>query len=390
MERLSAIKKSKILLALLCFFLSNKFYGQVSDISFSIKGYVKYLPSHLNYNLKPSVWITPEMLESQNSQLIHNRVNIRGYFGNNLSLGFEFRNRMMFGDLQTIQSDGGWVDMTFYIIEKPKFIFHSMIDRLWLRYQKDKLEISLGRQRVNWGINTIWNSNDLFNAYNFIDFDYIERPGSDVVRVIYSGDDMSSVELVFMPTNKGRNVIAGMYKINKFGYDIQFIAADYFDDIVLGGGWAGNISNAGFKGEVSYFINKYVDNALSVSTSLDYSFKSGYYLLGSYLYNSQGRNKPGFSSIINITENVLSPRNLMPSKNSYLFQVSKQISAPVNASLTFMYGSGIKFLYVSPNITYDINSKLDAGLIGQLFYSENSGDFINVMKGFYLQIKYSF
>ena len=138
------------------------------------------------------------------------------------------------------------------------------------------------------------------------------------------------------------------------------------------------------------FINKYLDNALSVSTSLDYSFKSGYYILGSYLYNSQGRNKPGFSNIINITENVLSPRNLMPSKNSYLLQVSKQISAPVNASLTFMYGSGIKFLYVSPNITYDINSKLDAGLIGQLFYSDNSGDFINVMKGFYLQLKYSF
>ena len=55
-----------------------------------------------------------------------------------------------------------------------------------------------------------------------------------------------------------------------------------------------------------------------------------------------------------------------------------------------MYGSGIKFLYVSPNISYDINSKLDAGLIGQLFYLDNSGDFTNVMKGLYLQLKYSF
>ena len=298
---------------------------------------------------------------------------------------------MMFGDLQTIQSDEGWVDMAFFIVNKPKFIFHSMVDRLWLKYQKDKLEISIGRQRVNWGINTIWNSNDLFNAYNFIDFDYIERPGSDVVRVIYSGDNLSGFELVFMPTNQGRNVIAGMYKINKLRYDFQLIVADYFDDFVLGGGWAGNISNAGFKGEVSYFINKYVENALSISTSLDYSFKNGYYLLGSYLYNSEGKSTPGLLNFISITDNGLSPRNLMPlSKNSYLIQLSKSISPPINASLTLMYGSGIKFLYVSPNISYDINAKLDASLIGQLFYLDNFGDFKNILKGFYLQVKYSF
>ena len=155
---------------LLCFFYSQKFKGQVSDVSFTINGYIKYLPSHINYNLKPTTWITPSMPESQNSHLIHNRINLKGYFGKNFSLGFEFRNRMMFGSLQTIQSDEGWVDMAFFIVNKPKFIFHSMVDRLWLKYQKDKLEISIGRQRVNWGINTIWNSNDLFNAYNFMDF----------------------------------------------------------------------------------------------------------------------------------------------------------------------------------------------------------------------------
>ena len=49
-------------------------------------------------------------------------------------------------------------------------------------------------------------------------------------------------------------------------------------EIVLGGGWAGNIKKAGFKGELSYFINNNFNNTLSLSTSLDYSFKDGYYL----------------------------------------------------------------------------------------------------------------
>ena len=390
MEKLLVTKKSRLLIII--FFLINvhKFYGQNSDLNFSVNGYIKYLPSYLDYNLKPNKLIPPSMLESQKIHLIHNRINLRGYYGNNFSLGFEFRNRMMFGDIQTIQSDGGLVDMSFYIFNEKNFILHSMIDRLWIKYQKNKLEISLGRQRVNWGINTIWNSNDLFNAYNFIDFDYVERPGSDVLRVIYSGDNLSSFEFIYMPNKSRRNIYAAMYKLNKIGYDFQFIAANYFDDLVLGGGWAGNIKKAGFKGELSYFINNNFNNTLSLSTSLDYSFKDGYYLLGSYLYNSQGSNSPGLLNFINITDNILSPKNLMPSKNSYLLQISKSISPPLNSSLTIMYGSGINFLFLSPNISYDINDKFDIGIIGQLFFMEDSGSLINLLRGIYLQTRFSF
>ena len=390
MEKLLVIKKSRLLITIFFLFNVHKFYGQNSDLNFSVNGYVKYLPSYLDYNLKPNKLIPPSMLESQKIHLIHNRINLRGYYGNNFSLGFEFRNRMMFGDLQTIQSDNGLVDMSFYIFNEKNFILHSMIDRLWIKYQKNKLEISLGRQRVNWGINTIWNSNDLFNAYNFIDFDYIERPGSDVLRIIYSGDNLSSFEFIYMPNRSGRNIYAGMYKLNKIGYDFQLLAANYFDDLVLGGGWAGNIKKAGFKGELSYFINNNFNNTLSLSTSLDYSFKNGYYLLASYLHNSQGSNSPGLLNFINITDNVLSPKNLMPSKNSYLLQISKSISPPINSSLTIMYGSGINFLFLSPNISYDINDKFDIGVIGQLFFMEDSGSLTNLLRGIYLQMRFSF
>ena len=390
MEKLLVIRKSRALLILFFFINFYKIYGQNSDISFSVNGYVKYLPSYIDYNLKPSTWIPSSLLESQSTHLIHNRLNMRGYFGNNLTLGLELRNRIMFGDLQPIQSDPGWIDMSFYVLDKPKLIFHSMVDRLWIKYQKNKLEINIGRQRVNWGVNTIWNSNDLFNAYNFIDFDYIERPGSDGVRIIYTGNNLSSIEFVFMPTSKGRNVFAGMYRFNKLGYDFQIIGADYFDDVVVGGGWAGNILKAGFKGEMSYFINKYLDNSFSLSSSVDYSFKSGYYLLLSYLYNSQGRNSPGLMNFINLTDNELSARNLMPSKNSYLLQISKPISPPVNASLTVMYGAGINLVYLSPSISYDVNSRIDLNLIGQVFFLENTQKLENLMRGIYIQMKYSF
>ena len=164
MERLLVIKKSRLLIFFLIFINSLEGFSQNSKASFNINGYVKYLPAYMDYSF----------FDSEINNLIHNRINMRGYFSESFSMGLEVRNRILFGDIPVIQSDLGLVDMSYFVIENSNFVFHSMIDRLWLKYQKDKIEINVGRQRVNWGINTIWNSNDLFNAYNFIDFDYVE------------------------------------------------------------------------------------------------------------------------------------------------------------------------------------------------------------------------
>ena len=375
------IKNSFLIFFLFCFQIN----AQEKNSEFTIKGYIKYLPSYLDYDNNSN---------SEINHLIHNRINLNGYFKEHFSIGLELRSRMVYGDNINISNDTGIIDLSNFFVDKPKFKLHSMIDRMWFKYQKNKIEISIGRQRVNWGINTIWNSNDLFNAYNFIDFDYIERPGSAVIRFIYNGDNLSSLEFVYKPNLNNVGVIAALYKINKIGYDFQFFGANYYDqDFALGGGWAGNIRNAGFKGEVSYFVTKNPipdDNSFSLSTSFDYSFKNGIYILGSYLFNSKGVSNSNIFNLGAINENVLSPKNLMPSKNSYMIQTSKPISPAINSSLTFLYGQGINFLYISPNISYDINSDFDLNFIGQLFYADVNGNFKSIMNGIYLQLRYSF
>ncbi len=375
----------------------NQLKAQEKETEFTLGGYINYLPSYLEFERSNEI-------DFQKNQLIHNRLNIRGYIKDNFSIGLELRNRILFNEGE-FNDDNGYFDLSHYYINNSKFKIHSMIDRMWLKYQKEKIEISIGRQRVNWGINTIWNSNDLFNAYNFIDFDYIERPGSDVVRFQYSGDNLSSIDVVYKPsTIEESSVIAALYKINKMGYDFQFLLADYYNDIALGGGWAGNIKNAGFKGEITYFISdeSSENNSTSLSTSIDYSFTNGLYILGSHLYNSNGYSDPQQFELGAITQDVLSPKNLMPSKNSYLIQASAFITPAINTSFTFLYGQGINFFFFSPNITYDISSSLDASVIGQFFYMNNDSDqpmvpiwpeannTISRINGYYARLKWSF
>tara|TARA_Y100000739_G_scaffold102063_1_gene87412 strand:+ start:4563 stop:5756 length:1194 start_codon:yes stop_codon:yes gene_type:complete len=397
MEKLLRILKSSLFILAFIMPWLNQLKAQEKETEFTLGGYINYLPSYLEFERSNEI-------DFQKNQLIHNRLNIRGYIKDNFSIGLELRNRILF-DEGEFNDDNGYFDLSHYYINNSKFKIHSMIDRMWLKYQKEKIEISIGRQRVNWGINTIWNSNDLFNAYNFIDFDYIERPGSDVVRFQYSGDDLSSIDVVYKPsTIEESSVIAALYKINKMGYDFQFLLADYYNDIALGGGWAGNIKNAGFKGEITYFISdeSSENNSTSLSTSIDYSFTNGLYILGSHLYNSNGYSDPQQFELGAITQDVLSPKNLMPSKNSYLIQASAFITPAINTSFTFLYGQGINFFFFSPNITYDISSSLDASIIGQFFYMNNHSDqstvpiwpetnnTISRINAYYARLKWSF
>ena len=263
--------------------------------------------------------------------LIHNRIRFKAYLSDKITTVFEMRNRIFYGEAtrlnpylgKQLEKDNGQVDLSFVSLDRNPLVIHSILDRAYMRYSEDNWELTVGRQRINWGVNLAFNPNDLFNAYSLVDFDYQERPGVDAVRFQYYGDDMSSFEgAVQIGNSLDSTVIAGLWKFNKWKYDFQFLAANYFKDIAIGTAWAGNIKNAGFKTEISYFQPKTKffesNGALSLSTTLDYSFKKGTYINTSVLYNSSGINQPlNSSNLFQTFIGDISAKSLMPSKWTY-------------------------------------------------------------------------
>ena len=144
--------------------------------------------------------------------------------------------------------------MSWNIINKNSFLLNTTVDRLWLDFNYGKVQARIGRQRINWGQTLVWNPNDIFNAYSFFDFDYAERPGSDAVRLQYFPGYSSAAELAVKIDNENDVTAAGLYRFNKWGYDIQFLAGYVnSEDIVLGAGWSGSIGSISFRGEGSWF-----------------------------------------------------------------------------------------------------------------------------------------
>ena len=114
---------------------------------------------------------------------------------------------------ESIGSDQGLVDLSWNIHNEQSFFLNTTIDRLWFDFNYGKFQARVGRQRINWGQTLVWNPNDIFNAYSFFDFDYIERPGSDAVRLQYYPDFSSTIEIAVKADYEDDVTAAALYQL---------------------------------------------------------------------------------------------------------------------------------------------------------------------------------
>ncbi len=388
--------------------------GQEEPKKTDLKGYVKLLGSFNSFNkdyFPPNPFIADDIIpaSSQDYQ-IHNRFDFKYYPNSKLTFGVGMRNRLFWGYqvenpplpgqpsfYQLLDEDNGLVDLSFLYFESDVVLLHTVFDRLWGQWENSQWMVRLGRQRINWGVNTVWNPNDIFNQYNYFDFDYEERPGSDALRVQYFPNFKSTLEFGFAPAQDLKESVgAVLYKTNYKKYDLQFLAGYYQQDLTAGLGWAGNIGQLGFKGEANYYLplEESRDTNFIASISLDYQFGFGLYTQASYLYNGLGAEDPDLLSFLSLnTTQVQDAKNIFPFRHTLFTQVGYNITPLFRADAAVMFTPDLKNIIVFPTLTYSLLSNLDALLVAQYFISQNpfENDNVEWLSGvIFGRLKYSF
>jgi hypothetical protein len=332
--------------------------------------------------------------------LLHNRLNFKYALSPTLSARLELRTRIFWGE-QVRQTRGfdrlagienGLMDLSWTPIREPALVGHVIADRLSVAWQHGRWDVTLGRQRINWGITTAWNPNDLFNASNFFDFDYEERPGADALRVRFSpGNRMAGFDLA-LGKDSAATTVALLYRFNRRGYDFQVLGAWYQHDLALGAGWAGSIGQAGFKGEATWFQPRrhLADTAgtLALTVESNYTFAGGWYVAGAFLYTGGGRQEDG--GLDRLTTQTLSPKMLMPYEYSILTQVAKQFTPLFTTTLSVIYGPGPHALIVFPVLTYSLSDNWDLNLVGQSLFDAGEEKFRNRGNLIMMRLKWGF
>lgn len=361
-----------------------------------LRGYVKHMQTFQMADLQ---YIA-------HSNLVHNRLNLRLYPSSSTTVGVELRNRLFTGDQVhfspnfggVVDVDNGLVDLSWLWLNEPGVVGLTQVDRAWVRWNNAQWDVTIGRQRINWGVNAFWNSNDLFNTFNLADFDYEERPGTDAVRVQRYFKDYSSLEVAIAPSRHDSAWVgAGMYRFNRWTYDFQLLAGWWKEDVAIGAGWAGNLKTAGFKGEVTYFHPQAWQDtagALSASVSVDYVFKGNLYVMGGLLYNSLGSDSVlRLADLANSSLASTQPpsaKNLMPAKYSALVSVSRPITPLISASLVGIYSPGVNLLFVMPSMSVAIANNWEASLFAQSTMLDNGRAFRNYGTSFFVRLKWGF
>lgn len=379
----------KYLIIAVMLFFSSLLLGQ--DKNWSLNGYLKDM--HLIYYAEPSQSWT-------NQNLVHNRLNFKWYASSSFVFVGEMRNRFFSGKLvrdipgygQLIDQDNGLWDLSTLVIDSKGAVFHSMIDRVYLDYSIGDWQIRLGRQRINWGINLVWNPNDVFNTYSFLNFDYEERPGTDALKVQYYTSETSSLELVYQIGNiNDKRALATRFRFNKWNYDFQVLGGWVEEDLTLGAGWAGDIYGGGFRGELTWFVPRgnRGEEALLASVSGDYSFSNSLMLHAGFLFNSTGTSDAIFRTGLFATDEA-SPRGLSRGKYAIFGQVSYPITPLFTTSFSAIANPSDGSFVLNPSIGYSLVTNLDLLLVGQHFFGDNFTEYGDVGQAFFLRLKWSF
>lgn len=376
------MKKTAIIIAVAFYFMPWA-RSQTGESKINLDGYVSNTLSYTNIpknygfllNLDPSksYWISNHYLQ--------NRLNLFVYPLKNMKGSVQLRNRVFYGEYiqdisgyaSQLEQDNGWVDLSKNVIDEDKYVLIMAIDRLWLQYTLGKFDFKAGRQRINWSQTFAFNPNDIFNTYSFFEVDYPERPGTDALRISYYPTFSSTAEVALSVDSANRVTAAGLYRFNKWNYDIQVLAGMLSEnDYVLGMGWSGSIKGAGFRGEATYFHPKNnvkdTTGVFLTSISFDYMFNNSLYLQLEALYNQiEDEESVKFFQILRLP---LTPKSLSFTEYSLLANGSYPITPLWNTSLSFIYYPKMNAVFIGPSVDYSASNNLTLSLIWQTFYGE--------------------
>ncbi len=353
-------------------------------------GYASWL--HMAMFGKPSE-------EWANTSMLHNRLKFRAYAGNSFTFALEVRNRFVTGDMVTLDpayvtglsADPGLADLSWNISDGSSYVLNMMVDRAYVDFTAGKLQVRAGRQRINWSQALIWNPNDIFNTYSFFDFDYVERPGSDALRLTYSTGPASSMEAAVKADAHGRVTAAVLGRFSHLNTDLQLLAGVTDDDYFTAGtGWSGAIGSVSVRGEATLFApfggSQGEKGNFTATLGIDKAFSDKVTALAQVMYSNNPTDLNGFTDLYG---GGLTARQLAFSEFSAAGQVAYAPVPLVNISVSAIWFPDLEGFYAGPSVDISLAENIDFTVLWQHFRSTFDEEETRINLAF-LRIRYSF
>ncbi|MDG3085407.1 hypothetical protein P7F88_04535 [Vibrio hannami] len=371
--------------------------GLEPEKQWALNGYVKYMPS---YTINDAG-------DNYLDHLIHQRFNFEYRFSSETRVNLGLRNRVIKGDSvdqplysELVSTDFGYFDLSKMWHSKNDVLAVSQLDRLSINHDTTLWNSRLGRFRINWSMNSIWNPNDIFNAYSIYDFDYEEKPGTDAVAITRKLDYAAQLDFVYSPVKSdaydNRDSWAFRYLFNQNGWDAQLISGRASYDNVYGVGIAGDHMGAGIRAEISYFDrteagpdNETQSNTVVASVEADYNMGSenNIVIRSAYLFVSEPQEPLNANTYLNLP---LTAKTLSFTHHTFYADLGFDTSPLNRVVLSGVYYQDNSY-YLSLTDTYSLSNEWQLYSIVQRYSGRGDSLFsFNKNTSFYLQVRWDY
>ena len=275
-------------------------------------------------------------------------------------------------------------DLDWKIIDQKDFYWHHSLYRAYLRFQSEKFNLSIGRQRIAWGTGKFWNPTDIFNPFNPLQIERDERVGVDSVDAEFFFRPMTSINLVYAPQDSSsRSKGALKFKNTYENWDFSLSGGKSLKDKIIGGDFATTIFEGGFRGETLYHFVPHGKDYFQFVLNYDYTFKNSFYVLVEYFYNSGPLSKSEFLQLIDRGTSTLT-RHLVGANFGY------DITPLLRGDLYMIYGLKNEGLFVHPKLRYSVSQNLEVVGGVQWFNQRKGSEFEFDHNLYFVYVQYYF
>ncbi|MFQ5864501.1 MAG: hypothetical protein ACE5IW_04640 [bacterium] len=265
-----------------------------------------------------------------------------------------------------------FVDLNWTIAEGNQCNLRQLLFRAFTTIYTERVQITLGRQRIAWGTGFAWNPTDLLNPFNPAAIELEEKAGVDAVHVSVPLGALSRFEAAYAPgRNRLKSSLAFRVSSNFIGYDISVMGGNFRNAKVLGGDFAGYIGGAGFRGEFAYTWKPGHSNYFRAILNADYNFPNDIYTFVEFYFNGQGStNKKDYDIYA-----LLSGQTFNLAKHYLAASVAKNLTPLISLNFYGIFNLNDKSYLAGPALTYSLATNLEIAVSAYFFIGASDSEF---------------
>lgn len=284
------------------------------------------------------------------------------------------------------QHNLAFVDADKAYVNSGNLYAEFVLYRAYLKYDAAPLQMTVGKQMIDWGRMRFYSPMDLFNPISPFAIDRDERPGVDAVDIDFSPRDDIHLDTVYAAGRTFSDSSVGSRLLYRWhDYDLFLMGGDFQNAKVVGGGFDGYLRNAGFRGEFTQTHGESGRDFFRGAVGLEYSFFTKLSVLGEYFYNGGADDSDPVALIDSyrfFTQTLTLKKHLVGLAAEY------EIHPLVKAANYVLYDAEGSSFFINPEIRYNMRANLDLKGGAQFYCGGGNTEFSGNQNIYYVQLQF--